>query len=127
MSKRTFKFEKLVRDKIPDIIKKNDIVVNEKKLSESEFLEALKDKLLEEALEFKNAKSADGLKEELADSLEVIYSILKHLKIDFEDIEKIRYAKNVEKGSFEKRIYVSSIEVDESNPAIKRYLAKSEQ
>jgi inorganic pyrophosphatase len=121
MSKKTFNFKKLVRDKIPDLLHKSGIIVYTQKLTSEELSRSLKDKLLEEASECKATQSQAELKEELADVLEVISGILEQHNIDYAEIEKIRLAKQKEKGAFKTGTYISHIEIDEDNPHIKHY------
>ncbi|MBT6646181.1 MAG: nucleoside triphosphate pyrophosphohydrolase, partial [Thaumarchaeota archaeon] len=65
------KYNKAVRDKIPEIIKESGKNCNVKKLKDSEFLVELEKKLVEELSEYQESKNVD----ELADILEVIYRI----------------------------------------------------
>ena len=65
------KYDKAIRDKIPDIIKKSGNSCNVKKLPDDEFLPELEKKLREEVEEYLESKSV----EELADAIEVIYRI----------------------------------------------------
>ena len=127
MAKRTFKFDKLIRDKILDTMHSTGYTVHDKKLTGAELVAALKNKLLEEAHEVAQAKSLEELKEELADLQEVISALTSVCKLDPAEIEKIRVTKNIQKGGFADGIYVSSIELDEDNPEINRYLAKPKQ
>ncbi|MCD6477348.1 MAG: nucleoside triphosphate pyrophosphohydrolase [Candidatus Aenigmarchaeota archaeon] len=98
-------FNKLVRDRIPEIIKLN----NQKPLiriaNDEEFKEALKNKLLEEAKEF---VKSDTL-EELADVLEVVHCLTKLYGIDFNKLENIRKKKNEERGSFNDKIILEKV------------------
>ncbi len=95
------RFDKLVRDKIPDIIKKNDgrdpITHIAKK---EEYWEKLKEKLFEELNEF----SISETKEELADILEVIQTIAEFKGYSLSEIEEIRKKKNEERGGFKNKI-----------------------
>jgi len=127
MAKRTFKFDKLIRDKILDMMHSTGYIVHDKKLTGKELIEALKNKLLEEAHEVVQAKSVEELKEELADLQEVVSALVSACKLDSAEIEKIRVAKKQKKGGFSEGIYVSSIDLDESNPEINRYIAKSDR
>lgn len=121
MSKKTFIFNKLVRDKIPDLLNMSGIVVHTQRLSSEELAKTLKEKLVEEAQECAAAESLASLKEELADIVEVVNKILANNNIDFKEIENIRQAKQKEKGSFNAGIYISYIEVDEDHPKINNY------
>ena len=107
MSRR--EYDKLVRDRIPEIICENgqrplyDVVGRE------EALEYLAAKLSEEAAEYR----ADRNPEELADVLEVVRGILLHSGMTWEDMENIRKRKYDQRGGFEKRIRL--IAVDDEN------------
>ncbi len=87
---------KLVRDKIPEIIRKNGKVAFTHKASEKEYSEMLNKKLKEETNEF----IADENKEELADILEVIDAICHLKNIDKKELEKIKLKKRRERGGF---------------------------
>jgi len=78
------KYNKLVRDKIPEIIKDNGNIPITHIASNEEYKEKLKTKLKEEVNEFLEESN----KEELADILEVIYAICDFYEIDKEELEK---------------------------------------
>lgn len=101
-------FNKLVRDKIVDQIKASGREVESKTLTKEEFIQALKAKLEEEFNEFKNAKTAAEEKEELADLLEVAYSLKNVLASHPGEINKIQKQKRFEKGSFKKKLFLIS-------------------
>ena len=86
-------FNKLVRDKIPEIILKNGCTPEIEILDNQEYLHHLDEKLMEECNEVICAKSAKDKTEELADVLEVMYAIANSLEIPFEEIEKVRLDK----------------------------------
>lgn len=127
MSLKRFKVEKLIRDNLPDIMRKKGIGIHERFMDEEEFLVKLKDKLLEEAAEVKNAQNLEELIEELGDMLEVIYTLAQLNGISIDEIEKARMAKRHTKGGFDKKIYNRFVEIEDNNPAINYYLEKSEQ
>ncbi len=93
-------YYKLVRDKIPELIKAQGINPINHIADDKEYESALMDKLKEEVEEF----IEDPCKEEMADIMEVIYAILKQKGYSFEDIEKVREKKKGERGGFEKKI-----------------------
>lgn len=93
-------YTKLVRDKIPEIMKAKGIDPINHIADDNEFENALMDKLQEEVKEF----IEDPCKEEMADIIEVIYAILKQKQYSFDDIEKVRKKKIDERGAFNKRI-----------------------
>lgn len=97
---------KLVRDKVPDVIKKN----NQKPIfhiaDDKEYKEALLHKLSEEVNEFRNDLNA----QELGDLLDIIDAISASFGFSKEEIEKARLKKNDERGSFNERIILDRIE-----------------
>ncbi len=98
-------YNKLVRDNIPEIIKKDGKTAKVHIADDKEYDKRLKEKLLEEANEF----AASGDPEELADVLEVIYAIAINKGIHKVQLESIVQKKRNEKGSFEKRIVLDEI------------------
>jgi predicted house-cleaning noncanonical NTP pyrophosphatase (MazG superfamily) len=72
------KYNKLVRDKIPEIIKRKGKKPIIHVANKKEYWQALKQKLKEEVEEFLKTPN----KEELADILEIIYAICDFKKID---------------------------------------------
>lgn len=94
-------------------------------LSDKDFLPALKDKLLEEAKELdpEDPKAAD----ELADLLEVIESIGHELGKDFEELRDTQLKRREKRGSFSKRYYVESLELDDNDPWADYYAAEPDR
>ena len=95
-------FNKLVRDKIPQIIESNGEVAEVEILDDERFLNELHKKLFEEAEEFVEEDSP----EELADLMEVLYTIARLRNIDLNEVETIRKEKAQKRGAFEKRIFL---------------------
>ncbi|MBZ9577590.1 nucleoside triphosphate pyrophosphohydrolase [Patescibacteria group bacterium] len=94
------KYNKLVRDKIPEIIKQKGDVPITHIAGDEEYWQKLKEKLQEEANEFLKESS----EEELADILEIIYAICDFKKIDKEKLESLRKKKAERRGGFKDRI-----------------------
>lgn len=94
------KRNKLVRDKIPEIIKKKGAVPITHIASDDEYWQKLKEKLQEEINEFMKESN----KEELADILEVIYAVCDYKKIDKKQLELLRKKKAEERGGFKDKI-----------------------
>lgn len=94
------KYNKLVRDKIPEVIKKKGGVPVTHIADEAEYWAKLKEKLLEEMAEF----SKDESVEEFADLLEVIAAIADYKEFDPDEVAKIRAKKADERGRFKERI-----------------------
>lgn len=96
-------YNKLVRDKIPEIIEKEGKSFLFRKLYfDREYENALKEKLLEECNEYFESENA----EELVDIAEVILALLKFKGIILDEFESMRLAKNIEKGSFDNQIFL---------------------
>lgn len=103
-------YNKLVRDNIPAIINASGKKAKVHILSKESYKETLKSKLLEEALEFVTATNNSERIEELADIKEVLTAISKAFDLKSKDINKTRFKKLCEKGSFNKRYYLESVE-----------------
>jgi predicted house-cleaning noncanonical NTP pyrophosphatase (MazG superfamily) len=96
------KFNKVIRDKIPEIIQKDGQTCNIQILSDQKFMVEIEKKLFEEVTEYQNDKNP----EELSDILEVIYRIAQLRGISKEELEKIRIKKLQNKGGFEKNLFL---------------------
>lgn len=125
MAIKSFRVEKLIRDKIPDFLRAKGIVVHARVVESQEFILKLKNKLLEEAHEVLEADQSEEMCEELADLLEVIHTMSKASGLSMQQIEKKRLEKREIKGGFEKRIYNHSIDIEEDNLEINYYLKKA--
>ena len=95
-------YNKAIRDKIPEIIKKSGHDYNIKTLSDDEFLLELDKKLSEELEEYNQSKSV----EELADLVEVVQRIVKLRGTSLEEFEKIKSEKVEKRGAFEKNLFL---------------------
>lgn len=96
------KYNKAIRDKIPEIIQKDGYTCNIETLSNEKFLVEIEKKLSEEVAEFQENKNP----EELADILEVIYRIAKLRGISKEELEEIRIKKVEKRGAFDKNLFL---------------------
>lgn len=94
------KYNKLVRDKIPEIIKSNGEVPITHVALDEEYNQKLKDKLQEEVDEFLK----DSNEEELVDILEVIYAFCDLYKINKKELEQLREDKVKKRGGFKNKI-----------------------
>jgi len=94
---------KLVRDKIPEIIKARGDVCDFYIADDKEYWEKLKEKLFEEIDEF----FEDESKEEMADLLEVVNAIMKYKGFDIHDIKKIRHKKRKLRGGFDRKVILT--------------------
>lgn len=95
-------YNKLVRDKIPEIIKNDNCKPITKVLNDEEYIKELNKKLKEETNEYLN----DNNVEELADIVEVIYAILDSKNVSIEEFETIRKLKVEKRGAFKNKIFL---------------------
>jgi len=123
MKKYKFKFDKLVRDNISNILQNSQISVVERTLFGEDLIISLKNKLIEESSELKSAFGKDLVIEELADVLEVFNSLLKSLNITLDQVEQCRREKLLKNGGFESQNYIDYIEIEESNPILEKYIS----
>jgi len=94
------KYNKLVRDKIPEYIKRKGGTPITHIADDVEYWKKLKEKLQEEVNEFIEAENI----EEMADIFEVIDAIFVYKKFDKTEFKKVREAKLNERGGFNKRV-----------------------
>ncbi|WP_020385487.1 nucleoside triphosphate pyrophosphohydrolase [Kribbella catacumbae] len=94
---------KLVRDRIPEIIRANGEEPVSYRADPGEYRRRLREKLVEEVDEFLTAGDEDSL-EELADVLEVVYAIAADLGTDETQLDSIREDKATKRGRFAERI-----------------------
>ncbi|GAA2115250.1 nucleoside triphosphate pyrophosphohydrolase [Kitasatospora saccharophila] len=95
---------KLVRDRIPEIIRAAGGEPQVHVADGDEYLARLEAKLHEEADEVRAAASAPEALEELADLLEVLRALAEAHGADFSRVEEIRRRKAEERGGFAGRI-----------------------
>ena len=99
-------YNKLVRDKIPQVISQKGETPKTRTLGRDEFIIELNKKLQEEVDEY----LASNTLEELADIVEVIHGILAAQDKSFEILEVIRLEKKEKRGGFEERVFLESVE-----------------
>ena len=99
------KYNKLIRDRIPEIVEESGKKCIIEIMDESDYIKALDIKLNEELAEYQSDKSI----EELADLLEVIYSVAKARGYSVQELERIRTEKAEKRGSFDKRILLKGV------------------
>lgn len=128
---------KLVRDRIPNIIIGHGLSFKARKLGAVEFENELTNKLVEEANEVaekvqwlnhkceqepvskeEHTLDMQEIKEELADVLEVYVHLVKALGLTTNDIEAAANEKRAKRGSFEDKIYLEWVE--DANEANKK-------
>ena len=98
-------YNKLVRDKIPEIIESDGKTCKTELLSDEEYIKMIDAKLDEELAEYHRDQNI----EELADLMEVIYAAALARGYSLEDLEMVREKKVQERGGFEKRILLREV------------------
>jgi predicted house-cleaning noncanonical NTP pyrophosphatase (MazG superfamily) len=99
-------YNKLVRDRIPEIIEQAGKRCKIRSLSSEEYKQCLRAKLTEEVEEFLNS----GELNELADILEVIYALAEASGLSWDELEQIRQMKAEERGRFHQQFFLESVD-----------------
>ena len=102
-------YNKLVRDKIPEIIVGNGGEPYTRILDEDEYKVELETKLMEEYNEVLLASGDDRI-EELADMLEVISALAKVEGKTLDDVVDVKNKKCNKRGGFEERIFLEKVD-----------------
>ena len=100
-------YKKLVRDKIPEIIRNKGGLPVIRTLDDEEYKQELLKKLVEEANELLESKGDMG---ERADVAEVLLAIDQSFKLKSEEIESTRRTKTLERGGFSDKIYLEKVD-----------------
>lgn len=98
-------YNKLVRDKIPEIVEKSGKTCETEILFDEEYLQMLDKKLDEELAEYHQEQNI----EEFADLLEVLYATAKARGYSIEDLEHVRIEKQKARGGFGKKILLKTV------------------
>lgn len=96
---------KLVRDRIPEIIEASGRTCITEVLPNDAYIQALNAKLSEELEEYQQSKSL----EELADLLEVMGAVVKARGYTWDHLTRIRKEKRTQRGAFERRIFLKEV------------------
>jgi predicted house-cleaning noncanonical NTP pyrophosphatase (MazG superfamily) len=99
------KYNKLVRDRIPEIIESSGKTCVTEILSDEEYLRMVDAKLDEELVEYHKDQNI----EELADLMEVIQACAVARGYTMEQLEQVRAEKAAERGGFEKKILLKEV------------------
>jgi predicted house-cleaning noncanonical NTP pyrophosphatase (MazG superfamily) len=102
-------YNKLVRDRIPEIIARGGKIYNTRILDEAEYKTELRTKLVEELNEYLEA-SENSAMEELADILELLHALTAIHGSTVEQLESIRSDKVEERGGFKERIFLIDVQ-----------------
>ena len=102
---KTITYNKLVRDKIPQIIENTGNKCVCEILADEQYVKMLNEKLQEELNEYLESGSV----EELADMGEVMHAILAYKNVSIEEFQKIRLDKLEARGGFKDRILLKEV------------------
>ncbi|USX56214.1 nucleoside triphosphate pyrophosphohydrolase [Lentzea sp. HUAS12] len=100
---------KLVRDLIPQIIEAEGRHPTTRILDEGPYRDALRAKLVEEAIEARDAPR-DRLPTELADIVEVISALLHTVELSWDDLFALADHKRGQRGGFVDRILLENVQ-----------------
>ena len=95
-------YNKLVRDKIPEMIRAQGESPNIRILEQEEYLHHLEQKLDEEVAEYHRDKNP----EELADILEVVYALAEAIGCSKEELLAVYEKKHTDRGGFRDRVFL---------------------
>jgi hypothetical protein len=109
-----FKIQKLIRDKRA----KQQTWVGLRSLDGTELLAALKQKLVEEALEVQETTTREDLIEELADVYDVLDALQEHLAITADELHLAQHQKQQTSGGFHNKMYAEALELQDGNPLL---------
>ncbi len=99
-------YNKLIRDRIPEIITADGEEPEIRKLNQKEFKIELKKKVLEEAKELLKTESKEEITNEIVDIQELLAWLAKEFKISPDSIRSQKLKKNKERGSFAKKLFL---------------------
>jgi predicted house-cleaning noncanonical NTP pyrophosphatase (MazG superfamily) len=99
-------YNKLVRDKIPQIIETTGKKASFKLLDDETYKQMLDKKLYEELEEYGQERDIN----ELADLVEVVYAIVEQKGVSIEEFETIRIKKKEKRGGFKERLLLLEVE-----------------
>lgn len=103
-------YNKLVRDRIPELLEKEGKTFTVETLNHDRFILELKKKLNEELMEYQNAANHEESLEELADMLELIHALAKIHGASADEVEQLRLKKASENGGFDEKFYLVDVE-----------------
>lgn len=103
-------YNKLVRDRIPEVIEGTGKKFSTRILNNEEYLKELKNKSFEELEEYINSNNDKDAIEELADLLEIIHALAECHGASIERVEEVRQFKVDKRGGFKEKIFLIEVE-----------------
>ncbi|PYZ92353.1 phosphoribosyl-ATP pyrophosphohydrolase [Salipaludibacillus keqinensis] len=102
-------YNKLVRDRIPEIIEMNGQTFEYRRIKGEEFIKEAKKKLNEEMKEYLEAQNSEQAIEELADLVELIYCLAERHGYSKTELEAIRREKSERRGAFHEGWFLETV------------------
>ena len=102
-------YNKLIRDRIPEIIKDDNKLCEVRILDNSEFSREVYRKLLEEMTELSNASSRDEIINEMADIHELLDTLRDIHNIHLNEVLTKQISKGLTNGKFERKLFLISV------------------
>lgn len=104
--KKTTTYNKLVRDRIPEIIERNGDRAEIRILDDIDYLKALRAKLLEEVKDLVDAPDLNSITNELIDCYEILAAFEKAYGFGHASLIELQERKRRERGGFAKRVFL---------------------
>ncbi len=104
--KKVIKYNKLIRDKIPEIIKNAGWTPTVRILNKKEYLKEIKKKFIEETKELVKAKTRKEVINEIVDIQELIDILISELGLTKSELKKQQKTKNKKRGGFKERLFL---------------------
>lgn len=101
---------KLVRDRIPEIIEATGKKYTSRVLNDREYIDELKKKSFEELQEYVETDNKEDAIEELADVLEIMHALAAYHGSSIDAVEEVRKSKAAKRGGFKEKIYLIEVE-----------------
>lgn len=120
--KYIFRCEKLVRDRIPELMAGPDNILEVEILNHKAHILALKNKLKEEAEEVFLATSKEEIIEEIADVKEVLDALMLKLSISRIELEEIKRQKSLKKGGFDRGLFLKTVALPKDSDVAAHFL-----
>ena len=107
---------KLVRDRIPDLIRASGRLPRVKTLTAGPYRQALIEKLHEEVVELAAEQTSEGVLGEAADVLEVLTAIAADHGVTLDTIVDVARRKREQRGGFDMRLWLDGVGEVETRP-----------
>ncbi|MFD1039354.1 phosphoribosyl-ATP pyrophosphohydrolase [Virgibacillus byunsanensis] len=103
-------YNKLVRDRIPEIIENTGKDFKTEILNQDRYISELKKKLKEEVTEYQETTTNEDAVEELADVLELMHALSRVHGTSIDEVEQVRKDKAAKRGGFDEKIFLVEVE-----------------